>query len=74
METIITVAVITLMIVAGMALIHLLNAQHNERITAFPYSEALRGSGRRSCPNRQPTEPTEPPVTTHHEHHTGGRR
>ncbi|UQA93644.1 hypothetical protein [Streptomyces halobius] len=73
METIITVAVIILMIVAGMILIHLLNAQHDERIAAFPYSEALRGSGRRSRPSGQPTEPTEPPVATHHEHHAGGR-
>ncbi|MFD5396222.1 hypothetical protein ACFWJW_18620 [Streptomyces sp. NPDC127097] len=65
---------IILMIVAGVILIHLLNARHDERIAACPCSAALRGSGRRSCPNRQPTEPTEPPVTTHHEHHTGGRR
>ncbi|AJT66002.1 hypothetical protein T261_4348 [Streptomyces lydicus] len=74
METIITVAVIILMIVAGVVLIHLLNAQHDERIAAFPYSEALRGSGRRSCPSRQPAEPTEPPVATHHENRAGGRR
>jgi hypothetical protein len=56
-ETIITVAVIILAIVAGMILIHLLNAQHDERIAAFPYSEALRRSGRRSRPSRQPSKP-----------------
>ncbi|TSB19691.1 hypothetical protein [Streptomyces benahoarensis] len=61
METVITVAVIILMIAMGMFLIHLLNAQHDERIAAFHYSEAPRGSGRRSRPSRQPPNPLNRP-------------
>jgi hypothetical protein len=54
-ETVITVSVIIAMIMLGVLLIHLLNGQHNERIAAFHYSDALPGVGRRSRKNRQPT-------------------
>lgn len=48
METAVTVAVIIFVIIAGMFLIHRLNAQHDERIAAFRYSNALPGIGRRN--------------------------
>ncbi|MET8678239.1 hypothetical protein ABZW18_11785 [Streptomyces sp. NPDC004647] len=41
MENLITVAVILATIAAGVLLIHLLNAQHAERIEAFRYSDVL---------------------------------
>jgi hypothetical protein len=47
-ETAVTVAVITFVIIAGMFLIHRLNVQHDERIGAFRYSDALPGIGRRN--------------------------
>ncbi|GED88576.1 hypothetical protein ACFC08_16770 [Streptomyces sp. NPDC056112] len=52
--TVIAVAVLLLAIAAGVALIHRLNAQHNERITAFRYSDALPGIGRRTRRHRRP--------------------
>lgn len=48
METIILIAAIILVIVIGMRLIHLLNAQHDARIAAHHFSDALPGVGRRS--------------------------
>ena len=56
-ETVITVSVIIAMIMLGVLLIHLLNGQHNERIAAFRYSDALPGVGRRSRKSRQPASP-----------------
>jgi hypothetical protein len=47
METVVAVAVIVVAIFAGAFLIHRLNLQHVERITAFHYSHALPGVGRR---------------------------
>lgn len=47
METVVTVAAIVFAIIAGMVLIHRLNAQHAERIGAFRYGDALPGIGRR---------------------------
>lgn len=44
--TIITITLIIAMIGAGMILIHRLNAQHDERVAAFRYSDALPGIGR----------------------------
>jgi hypothetical protein len=41
------VAVIVAAIIVGAILIHRLNLQHEERITAFHYSNALPGVGRR---------------------------
>ncbi|WP_405999557.1 hypothetical protein [Streptomyces sp. NBC_00829] len=40
MDTFITVLVITAMIALGVLVIRLLNTQHDERITAFPYGRA----------------------------------
>ncbi|PNE36591.1 hypothetical protein AOB60_41830 [Streptomyces noursei] len=69
----VTVTVISIAIVAGMFLIHRLNAQHDERIAASPFSDALPGSGLRSRTSKRPTEPVEPPVANRHEPHAGGR-
>lgn len=46
METVVAVAVIVAAIIVGVILIHRLNLQHVERITAFHYSHALPGVGR----------------------------
>ncbi|WP_037731985.1 hypothetical protein [Streptomyces megasporus] len=51
MEIVITVAVIIGMIMLGALVIHRLNVQHGERITAFRYSDAAPtpgGRGRKS--------------------------
>ncbi|MCX4763292.1 hypothetical protein OG562_20425 [Streptomyces sp. NBC_01275] len=53
METVITVVLIIAVIVMGMVLIHRLNAQHDERIAAFHYSDALPGIGRLRRKNRR---------------------
>ncbi|MEU2930705.1 hypothetical protein ABZ636_37665 [Streptomyces sp. NPDC007251] len=45
--TLIAVAVLLVVIAVGVVLIHRLNTQHNERIDAFHYSDALPGVGRR---------------------------
>ncbi|MFF8291451.1 hypothetical protein ACF068_19775 [Streptomyces sp. NPDC016309] len=47
MGTLIVVALIIAMIGVGVIVIHLLNTQHDERIAAFRYSDALPGIGRR---------------------------
>jgi hypothetical protein len=52
METVVAVAVIVVAIFAGVFLIHRLNLQHVERITAFHYSNALPGIGRRNRKGR----------------------
>jgi hypothetical protein len=73
-ETVVTVAVIVFVIIAGMFLIHRLNAQHDERIGAFRYSDALPGIGRRTrnCPRA--TVPKGPPAdATRREHREGSR-
>jgi hypothetical protein len=74
-DTVITVTAIVAMIIVGMFLIHLLNAQHAERITAFHYSDALPGIGRRSRKGRRPSGPAaaSPVVTTRPEHRDRGR-
>ncbi|ALO09479.1 hypothetical protein AQF52_3885 [Streptomyces venezuelae] len=59
METLITIAVIALLIALGTRLIHRLNAQHDERIAAHHFSDpypAIRRPPGRSHPT--PTEPT----------------
>lgn len=61
METVITVSVIIGLIMLGVLLIHLLNGQHNERIAAFHYSDALPGVGRRSRKSRRPASPPDRP-------------
>ena len=47
METVVAVAVIVVAITVGVFMIHRLNLQHGERITAFHYSDALPGVVRR---------------------------
>ena len=74
METAVTVAVIILVIAAGMFLIHRLNVQHDERIGAFRYSDALPGIGRRPRKSRRATVPKSPPAdATRREHREGSR-
>lgn len=73
MGTIITVALIIAMIGAGMILIHRLNAQHEARIAAFRYSEALPGIGRLRGKNRRPEEPAGSSTVDDREQGAGGR-
>ena len=61
METAVTVALI---IFVGMFLIHRLNAQHDERIGAFRYSDALPGIGRQTRKSPRTTAPKGPPAHT----------
>jgi hypothetical protein len=73
-ETVVTVAVIVFVIIAGMFLIHRLNAQHDERIGAFRYSDALPGIGRRTRNGPRATVPKGPPAdATRREHREGSR-
>lgn len=62
METAVTVAVIIFVIIAGTFLIHRLNAQHDERIGTFRYSDALPGIDRRPCKSPRVTVPKGPPA------------
>ncbi|MEU1623772.1 hypothetical protein ABZ746_00125 [Streptomyces sp. NPDC020096] len=74
METVIAVIVIIAVIIVGMLLIHRLNAAHDERITAFHFSDAMPGIGRRRAKNRRAAGPAgSPDATTHREHREGGR-
>ncbi|WP_328478802.1 hypothetical protein OHS71_09515 [Streptomyces sp. NBC_00377] len=74
METVVTVAVIIFVIIAGIFLIHRLNAQHDERIGAFRYSDALPGIGRRTRKSPRATVPKGPPAdATRHEHQEDSR-
>jgi hypothetical protein len=73
-ETAVTVALIIFLIIAGMFLIHRLNAQHDERIAAFRYSDALPGIGRRNRKRPHATAPEDPPSdATRREHREGNR-
>ena len=74
MEAAVTVAVIIFVIIVGMFLIHRLNAQHDERIGAFRYSDALPGIGRRNRRSPRATGPKGPPAdATRREHREGSR-
>jgi hypothetical protein len=44
-ETVVTVVVLLAMVGVGVLLIHLLNNQHDERITAFPYGRSRSAAG-----------------------------
>lgn len=46
METLVALAVIAAMIIIGVVLIHLLNAQHAVRMTSYRFSAPLPGLGR----------------------------
>ncbi|MEV6023874.1 hypothetical protein [Streptomyces sp. NPDC052036] len=74
METAVTVAVIIFVIIAGIFLFQRLNAQHDARIGAFRYSDALPGIGRRPRKSRPATVPKGPPAdATRREHRVGSR-
>ncbi|WP_327364209.1 hypothetical protein [Streptomyces sp. NBC_01296] len=62
METIVLIAVIILAIAIGMRWIHLLNAQHDARITAYRFSTPL------------PRPPGLPDDTGRRAHHTDADR
>ncbi|MFJ1564469.1 hypothetical protein [Streptomyces erythrochromogenes] len=62
METLVLIAVIILAIAIGMRWIHLLNAQHDARITAYRFSEPL------------PRPPGMPDDTGRRGHHTDAER
>lgn len=65
--TVTAVAVLLVLIAVGGVLIHRLNAQHDERIADFHYSDALPGIGRRTRRHRRSavgtTVPTRPTAT-----------
>ncbi|WP_067391484.1 MULTISPECIES: hypothetical protein [Streptomyces] len=65
--TVIAVAALLVLIAVGVALIHRLNVQHDERIAAFHYSDALPGVGRRTRRRRRAagaaTVPARPTAT-----------
>lgn len=62
METVITAVLIIAVIALGIALIHQLNAQHDARISAYRYSDALPGVGRLRAKNRRPARPSASPT------------
>jgi hypothetical protein len=72
-EIAVTVAVIMFVIIVGMFLIHRLNAQHDERIGAFRYSDALPGIGRRNRKSPRATAPKGPAAATRRERREGSR-
>lgn len=53
MEAVVTAALIIAVIAMGIVLIHQLNAQHDARIAAFRFSDALPGIGRLRAKNRR---------------------
>ncbi|WP_405638729.1 hypothetical protein [Streptomyces sp. NBC_00019] len=55
METFVTAVVLLAMVAVGVLLIHLLNTQHDERISAFPY-----GRSRATVRGPAPSAPQEP--------------
>ncbi|MFI8193902.1 hypothetical protein ACIF8T_34960 [Streptomyces sp. NPDC085946] len=69
MDTFVTVMALLALIVLGAFLIHRLNAQHGERISAFPY-------GRSGSAARGPAPPTERKARSraHGANDTNGRR
>lgn len=70
MEIAITVSVI----IIGVLWIHLLNAQHDERIAAFHYGDTLPGIGRRSRKGRRAAEHAGSPIVTTHQPPRAPRR
>ncbi|GHF68997.1 hypothetical protein [Streptomyces thermodiastaticus] len=63
--TVIAVAVLLFVIAVGVVVIHRLNGQHDERIAAFRYSDALPGIGRRrSRRHGRPATVQAPPTET----------
>ncbi|WP_351224490.1 hypothetical protein [Streptomyces sp. NPDC002133] len=64
MDIAITVSVIIAMIIIGVLWIRLLNGQHDERIAAFRYGDAMPGVRRRSRKVRRPSGPAGSPAAT----------
>jgi hypothetical protein len=64
METFVTVVALLAMVAVGVLLIHLLNNQHDERITAFPY-----GRSRSAVRGPAPSTPTEGSRSWRNERH-----
>ncbi|WP_329464321.1 hypothetical protein [Streptomyces sp. NBC_01431] len=75
MTTALTIAVTLLLIVGAARVIHLLNAQHSERIALHPYSRFHPvGRGTRGGPARPVPGLAEPPaVPTRRDQRDGGR-
>jgi hypothetical protein len=75
METFVTVVALLAMVTVGVLLIHLLNNQHDERITAFPYGRsrsAVRGPAP-STPLKARGRGGASGTGGRHDHRDGGR-
>ncbi|WP_037834537.1 MULTISPECIES: hypothetical protein [unclassified Streptomyces] len=68
METVITVAVILAMIAVGVVVIRRLSTQHDARIAAYHYSDALPGVGRRPRRSRRRADGTADEATRDGDH------
>lgn len=68
MEIVITVAVILAMIAVGVVVIRRLSTQHDARIAAFHYSDALPGVGRRLRKRRRGADGSAGEATRHGNH------
>ncbi|WP_439333379.1 hypothetical protein [Streptomyces cahuitamycinicus] len=64
METVVTAALIIAVITMGIVLIHQLNAQHDARIAAYRYSDALPGIDRLRAKNRRAAKPSTSPTVS----------
>jgi hypothetical protein len=80
MTNIVTVAVILAMIALGVLLIHLLNAQHDERIATYSYSRFRLGRRGRTAAEPMATTTQKPGLVgtppardTRRDHRDGGR-
>ncbi len=62
METVVTAVLIIAVIAMGIVLIHQLNAQHDARIAAYRYGDALPGIGRLRAKNRRAAKPSASPA------------
>ncbi len=62
METVVTAVLIIAVIAMGIVLIHQLNAQHDARIAAYRYGDALPGIGRLRAKSRRAAKPSASPA------------
>lgn len=62
METVVTAVLIIAVIAMGIVVIHQLNAQHDARIAAYRYGDALPGIGRLGAKNRRAAKPSASPA------------
>ncbi|MFD3581717.1 hypothetical protein [Streptomyces sp. NPDC058683] len=72
METFVTVVVLLAMVAVGVFLIHLLNNQHDDRISAFPYGRS-RTAVRGSAPSARQKTRGRAGTSGTGDHHDGGR-